>query len=522
MANHVSNKSALTPNFSSLRLHVAGGGTMIIHNDQELLNEHPELLKDHTSDLAITPTGVNEYNNNNTIKEKTTSPSLQRSESKKESLDFHLSQKISHPKGCGAFFPPQVLKQLQDEASGKTTPPLSSNFEGISLFSPRSGIEEEGGLRSSMSPAKTSMDLSFTNPDQTDEFFQELRKESAGTGCFLPGYLQEQDPDFEEAPDGVLQQHAFTKSGDSSIFVDENAQGFILSKDLSAEGEEYGLEASKTAGDLIGIVEAHDFTTFTSPLHLEEALGDLPSHKTVQEETEQRLINLQIENEELKNTMNEKSKLQSQMESLLTMNQLLQSLLYIERNKSNKKTWYQDFTPIGLSLDRSFSIPAAPVKPMTDQGIQVEDKKTSTGKTTTPNSSNSTKGHTRSVSSLAGDGRTAGKDSMKTTPGNLTAKRTSGLNLVEKSKDSKLQSDNTEKDRQDDAQTKSQRQPTNQITAVKSIDGVPLSNKKATQNRCGEAQNENSAKKKKPGSNLTSKTRSLVKKTSTITRTSRS
>lgn len=108
---------------------------------------------------------------------------------------------------------------------------------------------------------------------------------------------------------------------------------------------------------------------------------------------------------------------------------------------------------------------------------------------------------------------------MKNTPGNITAKRSSGLNLVEKSKDSKLQAVSTEKERQDDAQTTSQRQPTNQTTAVKSIDGVSLSNKKAMQNRCEEAQNENSVKKKKPGSNLTSKTRPLVKKTSSITRT---
>eukprot|EP00210_Caulerpa_lentillifera_P000699 g676.t1 len=544
MANHVSNKSAMTHNYSSLRLHVAGGGTMIILNDQELLKESPvDVGKDARSDLTATPTGVNECR-----KDKLTSPSppplcnesiQQRSRSKQGSLDLNSSHKISHPKGCGAFFPPQVLQLLQGEDLGKTDVPSMSSFERLPSFSPRVRIEEEEvaeeeGRHSSNSSTATTVPVlesnSLINLDKTTEVCQTVMKGGggAGTGCFLRAYLQTPEQDYDEAygdqgftPEDTV-SHMEAESGEICILKDQKKTPGSLSKDSAAEGEENALNPSITSGDLIDIVETHDFTTYTSPLHLEEALGgDLQSNKSVQEETEQKLINLQIENEELKSSVNEKENLNSQMECLMTLNCVLQSLLLIESNKSRKRMWYKDMTPTGLALDRSSNVLVSSVQTMMDKEVQVEEKRSSVSKVSASSTSNGVRGRTRSVSSLAGDDRTAGKDSGKNSPATTTtaaAVKRSGLNVEGKSKESKLQNETTksEKGKQDDTQNKLQRQPSHTVTtAVKSNDSVPVSNKKATQNFSGETQGNSSIKKKKVKVTSTSKTRPLVKKSST-------
>eukprot|EP00210_Caulerpa_lentillifera_P002189 g2103.t1 len=565
MADHISNKSALTHSFSSLRLRVAGGGTMIILNNKEILNGSQK------SDLEATPTGVNEYTKDKLTPSPNCDPtSLQGNKSNKE----HPGHKVSRPKGCGAFFPPQVLQQMQGRGGGGEDPRSFDNLTGIVTFNGLESVvsfqshqqnklnvyeeeEEEEEDDSQNSPTSTTIapvsdsPVSALNKEEEEEVqtFQDITKEMgvAGTGCFLPSYLQEQqefDHDFQNSTQGL----DFSPQGrlqDQGIEIKDNP---VLADSIEEEEEEDDddddwkkdkklivgesknkMDPNSMSGDLLEMVESHDFTTYTSPLHFEEALVGLKADRTAREETEQKLINLQLENEELKSSVNETSKLSSQIESLETLNHALLTVLCMERSKHQKRTWYKDFTPNGLSSNNSFSIPTLPKKPMIDEEVQVDEKKTSSGKLTGSISLPSSKGHTRSISSVLGDSKNVGKESSKLEKRNLGStsivKRTTG-GQVEKVKDSKQQqqqqqneNSGSDKGKQDELQMKGRRQLGSTATTVSSVGGASLANKKAPQNnpnRIGDAQIESTGKKKKVG--LNSKTKVLSKKTSISSR----
>lgn len=534
MANHISNKSALTHSFSSLRLHVAGGGTMIILNDKEILNNSQK------SDLDNTPTAITEYR-----KDKLTSPSpvcdpplsLPGDKSKKDFIDLPPAHKLTKPRGCGAFFPPQVLKQLQGEDPKRMEAhPGMVPLNGMDSMSP---FPSQGHLNierkdSPTSQASTTIAPVLDSPlsgaiNKDPQSFHDMTKEMvvAGTGCFLPAYLHDCEDDQEElpeklefAPEGILQDCGM-ENNEIAVLGDAMQEPQDSREDKTNVGEpQKASNPNKASGDIIDIVESHDFTTYTSPLHLEETLVDLKADRNSHEETEQKLINLQLENEELKSSINETSKLNSQIESLCSLNHLLMTLLSMERCKHQKRTWYQDFSPVGLTPNHSFNIPTIPEKTMIDKDVQVDEKKNSTSKASAPSTTQpSNKGPTRPHSSALGDGKNVGKESSKLerrNPGSTSmTKRTSGQ--IEKSKDSKVGNEisMSEKGRQDDSQTtKSRRQLGSNLTSAKSVGGT---SKKAPQTRSGDASTDPLGKKKKPGL-LKSKPRDLVKKPSVSSR----
>lgn len=535
MANHISNKSALTHSFSSLRLHVAGGGTMIILNDKEILNSSQK------SDLDSTPTGSTEYR-----KDKHTSPSpvcdpppfLQGDKSKKDVIDLPPAHKLTKPRGCGAFFPPQVLKQLQGEDPKRLEAPHGevplNDMDSMSPF-PKQGHLNVERKDSPTSQASTTIAPVLDSPlsgalNKDPQSFHEMTKEMvvAGTGCFLPVYLQDCEDDqeglpeqLEFAPEGILQDSGM-ENNEIAVLGDAMQEPQDLKEDKINVGErQRGSNPNKASGDIIDIVESHDFTTYTSPLHLEETLVDLKADRNTHEETEQKLINLQLENEELKSSINETSKLNSQIESLCSLNHLLMTLLSMERCKHQKKTWYQNFSPVGLTPNHSFNIPTIPEKTMIDKEVQVDEKKNSTSKASAPSTTQpSIKGPTRPGSSALGDGKNVGKESSKLerrNPGSTSmTKRTGGQ--IEKPKDTKVGNEISvsEKGQQDDSQTtKPRRQLSNNLTSAKSTIGG--TSKKTPQTRSGDASTDPLGKKKKPGL-LKSKSRDLVKKPSVSNR----
>lgn len=85
------------------------------------------------------------------------------------------------------------------------------------------------------------------------------------------------------------------------------------------------------AEELLSIIDKHEeeFTTFTSPLHLEETLEGLEAEQQALEETQGKMFHLEMENTDLKNTINSINTLTSEMDKLKCANTALQVLLFV-------------------------------------------------------------------------------------------------------------------------------------------------------------------------------------------------
>lgn len=85
------------------------------------------------------------------------------------------------------------------------------------------------------------------------------------------------------------------------------------------------------AEELLSIIDKQEeeFTTFTSPLHLEETLEGLEAEQQALEETHGKMIHLEMENTDLKKTINSINTLTSEMDNLKCANTALQVLLFV-------------------------------------------------------------------------------------------------------------------------------------------------------------------------------------------------
>jgi len=363
----------LAQSFSSLRLHVAGGGTMIILNDKEITAAQQSALDPRAKRCATSEGPQFQSNLYNAYEEK----------SAREIEIMHGADDgpiVARPKGCGAFFPPQVLQQVHAENSiSNQDPSLVSNPS-----TPSSALNVKA--------------IPYTPSESTqsiDKVMQQQSRGKPGTGCFIPAYSQDAasptiDPSHVlesvslveslaclENSDGLLNSSPEAQSRDCELFdaaelccsdvstpiMDKPMKGTRAGEDAS----QLGSSSQDPGNDLIQLIEDDDYTTFTSPLHLEDTLDGLQAEREAREETEQKLINLQIENEELRTSVRCNVDLEAKLQEMKAHNAILQMMLFLELNKDRKQN-LKNRTPLGLSV---------PVKrdSMSDEkSIQCENK----------------------------------------------------------------------------------------------------------------------------------------------------
>ena len=358
MANHMSNKSALAHSFSSLRLHVAGGGTMIILNDKEITGNQISPSRQSRDQRGVLP--------------ERSSVVIESSCPRNEEPIPHSAAEMIHetdsngkaavwPKGCGAFFPPQVLKQLQED-------PQNLNPDPSFVSQPSTPVSGRHIKHSPYTPSESTQSI--------DRGMQQQHRIKPGTGCFIPSYSR--DPASPEMdPSQVLESVSLVESlaclenseellnpahealsGDRELldgadfcYSDESAhllENTRRSSRVQEDASQVGSSSQDPANDLIQLIENDDYTTFTSPLHLEDTLDGLQAEREAHEETEQKLIDLQIENNELRSEAKRGETLDTELQKMKEHNAILQVLLFFEWNK-NRKAALKKTVPLGLT-----------------------------------------------------------------------------------------------------------------------------------------------------------------------------
>lgn len=214
LANQVSNDSALSMGFSSIRLHVPGGNTMIILNDHE--------LKDGTTPDDI----LNKIESSQPAPEEFCQRGNRISGAKRAgaALDDQVplgdntatgnsggpGHQKTPSKGCGAFFPAALLKQMLDEPLPAASKPQrrpthrrthtdnagsSSSKQqlnvGASPFVPFSSFSVSD-YRSTSDQTSGVMEKQIgeiqVNPSEQTGLVVRAR---SGTGCFIPMYSRD-------------------------------------------------------------------------------------------------------------------------------------------------------------------------------------------------------------------------------------------------------------------------------------------------------------------------------------------
>ncbi|GMH33944.1 hypothetical protein BSKO_01778 [Bryopsis sp. KO-2023] len=408
MANQASNESALAQSFSSLRLHVAGGGTMIILNDREITDG--ESAEDILNELEQTPRSTISPTTTDAPVSTASSPPpvIKPPESERPRFPTRSSPPfrpqgmgmggIAQPprqhgvgpamnafrpncRGCGAFFPPNLLAQVKGD------PPLGMHLRRSSAFE-IGRQQQQSSLRVPKLNARAMPFVPVGSPPSAAKHARSATHFSGisssklapvrknGTGCFIPMYVQ--TPDEKPTLNSCkLHKASLAESLSSLSEVDfsakrsrlklqppprgagplpscenitstvENASGdgndsgtgivtrCLRERSMSMGG--CGLTVSKhvrnpttPAEELLSLLDKEDeFTTFTSPLHLEETLEGLEAEQQALEETQEKMIDLEMENCDLKNTINSINTLTSEIDKLKCANTALQVMLFV-------------------------------------------------------------------------------------------------------------------------------------------------------------------------------------------------
>lgn len=215
MANQASNESALAQSFSSLRLHVAGGGTMIILNDREItgsnvqddgLNEEDEAqlnaFSAQSSRKGEKPSKLptSSSGGRNPVK----GLGLTNLKTGMQAQTGGLQPLRGSRRGCGAFFPPHLLAQVHQEektpipqlrrgGSGTSTASKKLNAAArpfVPVASPVSSQHSRSASQFSPVSKTTALRRSNTVVSTTSGTGTGT---GTGTGCFIPIYVQPEE-----------------------------------------------------------------------------------------------------------------------------------------------------------------------------------------------------------------------------------------------------------------------------------------------------------------------------------------
>lgn len=403
LANQASNDSALSMGFSSLRLHVPGGNTMIILNDHELKDgiTADDILSKIESDCAV--------QEDEPLDSVTTGSGQRFAAVDKDRIKNVNAGGAAFPavaachqktpsKGCGAFFPPSLLKNLNDgfTAGSKHThhQTYAGNSDcthstqklnvGASPFMPFASFSMND-YRSVVTQPFGAMEKEacLLNDDASEQAMlsQPLR---SGTGCFIPLYshdavireeessnvfvahparmsladslssiddvsfsmrrnrlrLQPPEPDkvpeedeqkvveYEDEP-AEESQHEIKEQGSSAEIITnvgcaEGEHGLVIVGELSP-----AKEPKNPGEELLHLLEGNNFTSFTSPLHLEETLDGLEEEVKARITAEGRVLELESENGRLRNEIRMITFLQEEFSKLQGFANTLQVLLFV-------------------------------------------------------------------------------------------------------------------------------------------------------------------------------------------------
>lgn len=279
------------------------------------------------------------------------------------------SASISRSKGCGAFFPPQILQHLHREQDPSFSSPLMYDPLTMSGFHIPS------------------------NPYVPTEFVpsEKLPKSSsrgkAGTGCFIPSYSHDASPEmdtsqmlesvsFGEKLDLENSEELFHSSTHPSTELFEAMD--LCSNVSTPEREKQDTEKMEVLNkrpssqdeddDAIHMIDNHAYTTFTSPLHAEFTPDRYQAEKEKREEVEQKLVELQIVNDELQAAQKNQQAVDAQLRDLKMRNFMLQLQLLEERKKHRRSQLYNS-GPLGLSTGVRKSVT---IHEKTESGIEKE------------------------------------------------------------------------------------------------------------------------------------------------------
>eukprot|EP00803_Ostreobium_quekettii_P005174 evm.model.scf_4322.2 EVM.evm.TU.scf_4322.2 scf_4322:4569-5855(+) len=106
--------------------------------------------------------------------------------------------------------------------------------------------------------------------------------------------------------------------------------------------------------ELMQLLEGSKFTSFTSPLHLEETLDGLQEEREARENAESRLVELEIENLKLRGGSGKIGDLESELSKAQEVAQAMQALLFValakpDRIRYRPKGMFHDTPKIGDS-----------------------------------------------------------------------------------------------------------------------------------------------------------------------------
>lgn len=133
---------------------------------------------------------------------------------------------------------------------------------------------------------------------------------------------------------------------ESGEVVSEARANYLREKSVSMGGcnfvmsRKHRRNPTTPAEELLSIIDkGEEFTTFTSPLHLEETLEGLEAEQAALEETQEKMIDLEMENTDLKKTIDTITASTMDVDKLKCANTTLQLLLFVALAKSeNAKT----------------------------------------------------------------------------------------------------------------------------------------------------------------------------------------
>jgi len=429
LANQASNDSALSMGFSSIRLHVPGGNTMIILNDHELKDgtTSDDILEKIENSLPSPEETARKGHLANAPKRAGT-PTDVCPAAEVAAFSGPHHQKTSS-KGCGAFFPPAVLKEVLNDPPPADSKPeqhlthrrthtdkvnsMSSDQKlniGAPPFMPFSSFSfndyRSAGPESFGSAERQVVLVPAEIPLEDAASVQRAR---TGTGCFIPIYSREVIVKREEPPrhvareslaeslsslDGVsfssrrnrltFQMPALEPTKDvcdDSLFDDESDSSFepkggsdtnlglisprcpVVNNVGAVQGDcarvvvgELSLaeRPDDPRDELMQLLEGSKFTSFTSPLHLEETLDGLQEEREARESAENRLVELEMENLKLRGGSGKIGDLQSELSKAQEVARAMQVLLFVALAKPDKirfrpKGMFHDTPKIGDS-----------------------------------------------------------------------------------------------------------------------------------------------------------------------------
>ncbi|CAD7699228.1 unnamed protein product [Ostreobium quekettii] len=446
LANQASNGSALSIGFSSVRLHVPGGNTMIILNDHELRDgTTPDDILDKIESSLPSP--------EETIRRNHVAGAGKRAggapDGSTGAQGAAFTETCHHKttsKGCGAFFPPSLLKEMLNEPAMVNSrrmqrpthrrmhteraesmsydqkldikaPPFMP-FSSFSLNDYRSAGAESFGS----SEGQVALLPAEILPEQAEN----SQKARTGTGCFMPLYSRDVIAKREEPPRHIarvslaeslssLDDVSFSTRRnrlkfemppletpkdvcDDTLFEDEsdtdieNKSGSeaslgLLSSPRCPVGNNVGAVQGDCARVVVGelsaagrpdnprdelmqLLEGSKFTSFTSPLHLEETLDGLQEEREARENAESRLVELEMENLKLRGGSGKIGDLQSELSKAQEVSRAMQVLLFVALAKPDKLR----FRPKGMFHD--------PPKVGDCEVVAPEGKRTKTVKST--------------------------------------------------------------------------------------------------------------------------------------------